>query len=86
MDDKSDACTPSNETTTLNYCSNSYKEDPIGYWASCPQTSPYITHKIPQCTDKTWLFNATQTPQSFKFDKMRYDPAKNIYDACVYQI
>jgi hypothetical protein len=22
MEDKSDACTPSNETTTLNYCSN----------------------------------------------------------------
>jgi len=59
MDNKSDACTPSNETASLNYCSDSYSADPIGYWASCPYSSPYVTHKIDQCNDDTWLFNAT---------------------------
>jgi len=36
LDNTSDACTPYNETSILNYCSNSYEIDPIGYWASCP--------------------------------------------------
>ena len=44
MDNVSDACTPSNETATLNYCSDSYSVDKIGYWASCPYSSPYVTH------------------------------------------
>jgi len=36
MDDKSDACTPSNMTVSLNYCSDEFSKDPIGFWASCP--------------------------------------------------
>jgi len=36
MDNTSDACTESEEPSSLNYCSKEYNVDPIGYWASCP--------------------------------------------------
>lgn len=55
-------------------------------YAYCPMTSPLISPKAIECTNSETTFEASPTPQHFKFNKMKRNKAKKVYDACVYTV